>query len=134
MNRDDYWMGIACMSSVNCNYGQKVCILVDNNNNFLGIGIEGSPNNFLGTADIQIHAAINAVSNSKQTIHGTAYITYTPCLNCIQSLVAANIKNIIYIENKELESGSEKFNVCAKIEKFNGNLNWMRDYFSCIAF
>lgn len=49
-----------------------------------------------------VHAETNAVSNAARagvsTMEATAYITHTPCWNCIKNLIAAGIKRIVYGE------------------------------------
>lgn len=46
------------------------------------------------------HAEANAISNAARegikTLGATAYVTATPCWNCIKTLVTAGIKIIIY--------------------------------------
>src|SRR4030042_6523961 len=46
------------------------------------------------------HAERNAVANAARagvsTLGSTAYVTHTPCWDCIKHLVAAGIKRIVY--------------------------------------
>ena len=54
-----------------------------------------------------IHAEANAVANAARagvsTMDSSAYVTATPCWNCIKNLVAAGVKDIVY-EKKYLNS------------------------------
>lgn len=47
-----------------------------------------------------IHAEINAIANAARTgtstLNATAYVTASPCWNCIKALASAGIKQIIY--------------------------------------
>lgn len=49
-----------------------------------------------------IHAETNAIANAARagtsTMGGTAYVTHTPCWNCVKNLVAAGVKRIVYAE------------------------------------
>ena len=51
------------------------------------------------------HAEANAVSNAAReggkTLGAIAYVTATPCWNCIKTLVTAGIKEIIYKDTYE---------------------------------
>lgn len=46
------------------------------------------------------HAERNAVANAARagvsTLNATAYVTHTPCWDCVKHLVAAGVKSIIY--------------------------------------
>ncbi len=50
-----------------------------------------------------IHAETNAVANAARagvsTMNSTAYVTATPCWNCVKNLVAAGVKEIVYEEH-----------------------------------
>lgn len=131
MNRNDYWMAMAFMfaSGSVANHPQA-CIIVGLDNDVLGIACNNPPKS-IESSDHIIHAELNAIFNCNTPISGgVTYITHTPCYNCCLSLIAANVKTIVYFPTGDIDPKSLHAMQCAygQIIKFNGNLNWIRDY------
>ena len=84
--------------------------------------------------DHVIHAEMNALFACHSWGGGTAYITCTPCYSCVVNLISANIKRIIYFSTEEIDPAALDAVKCeyGQIEKFKGNLNWMRDYINTL--
>lgn len=131
MNRDDYWMAMSFMfASGSSTNNPQACIIVDSNNEVLGIACNNPPKSIVDCEHV-VHAELNAILNCNNPIvNGTAYLTHTPCYTCCLSLIAANIKTIVYFPTGIIDSKSSHVVKCAYglLIKFNGNLNWIRDY------
>jgi deoxycytidylate deaminase len=131
LNRDDYWMAMVFMLAAgSTSIKQQGCIVVNSNYELLGMGHDGHPKT-MQECEHTIHAEMNALFNCELPIHsGMAYLTHTPCYHCAMSLVAANIKRIVYFHTKPIDSETEDAIKCSygQLEQFKGNLNWMRDY------
>lgn len=124
-------MGMAFMLAAgSSSFRQQGCVIVGTNNEVAGVGHDGSPKT-MQDSEHPLHAEMNALFNCTLPLAGgTAYVTYTPCYHCVLSLVAANIKRIVYFKTKPLDQDTEEAMRCAygQIDEFRGNLNWMRDY------
>ena len=94
-----------------CNRLNTGCVLVNDDNQLLASGYNGSPRGLPHCNDVghlmidghcvrTIHAEGNAVLQAARTgisIHGaTAYVLHRPCLRCTLMLVQVGIKRIIY--------------------------------------
>ena len=125
---------MAIMFAATCKHGKKSCLLVSSNHELVAAAVEGTPKTLHPSIDIKIDAVINALTNCRYIPNGTAYLTYTPCLNSVQNLIAANIRNIIYVFTEQLDIKIDDLikNAGVHVIKFSGNLNWMRDYVECI--
>lgn len=85
---------------------QVGCVIVDDNRRILSTGYNGFSSAVddleerLHNRDIKypltIHAEVNAVLNTKQSLVGaTAYITHQPCCNCASVLIQSGIKRVV---------------------------------------
>ena len=140
INKDDYWLGLAFMVAAGSSSNNRQgCILVGANNEPINFAFDGSlssthaHNNSPKNEEHPIHAEMKSVLSSSIS-GGTAYITHTPCYNCVIALLSCGIRRIIYFSTKTLDSKSTDAVYCAygQIEEFKGNLNWMRDYINTI--
>lgn len=119
---DEYFMGIALLSaerSKDPNTQVGACIV--KNNKIIAIGYNGFP---LGCSDDSLpwkrtfeenetindtkypyvcHAELNAICNkNKESLkNSTLYVTLFPCNECAKLILQHQIKNIIYIKNKD---------------------------------
>ncbi len=81
----------------------------------LGLGVNGTPKGMPNCCDVypngkddshhewsnihEIHAEMNSILHSKCDLTGaTAYVTHSPCMNCLKHLIAAGIERIVYKE------------------------------------
>lgn len=109
---DEYFIGLAkhVSTRATCNRLHAGCVIVKDKR-ILSTGYNGSIPGAPHCDDVghlmidnhcvaTIHAETNAVSNAARagvsTSGATAYVTHTPCWNCIKNLVAAGIVHIIY--------------------------------------
>ena len=138
INKDDYWLGLAFMVAAGSSNNRQGCILVGANNEPITFAFDGSlntqGNNSPKNEEHPIHAELKSVLSSSAS-GGTAYITHTPCYNCVMALLSCGIRRIIYFSTKTLDSKSTDAVYCAygQIEEFKGNLNWMRDYIGSLS-
>lgn len=135
LRNDDYWMGVALMiASSPSSVFNEGCVILDSNNCMLGVGFDSLPvglSDSYTKADHIVHAEMNAIANCKSSIfNGTVYITYTPCYNCLLTLVTVKVRKVVYFSTGQLDIESKDLvdKVGLKIEEFKGNLNWIRDY------
>ena len=107
----------------------------------LGLGVNGTPKGMPNCCDVydkgkddthhewslrhEIHAELNAIIASKCDLNGsTAFITHSPCMNCLKHLIACGIERIVYKEryskttDEMLDSMIKYSQGCLKIEKF----------------
>ena len=134
IHKDDYWLGMAFMSAAgSTSNNRQGCVLVDSNNDLINLSFDGHLGQQLNSQHT-IHAEMNTLLSSASISGGTAYITYTPCYNCIVAILQCGIRRIIYFPTKALDSKISDAVYCAygQIEEFKGNLNWMRDYINTI--
>jgi dCMP deaminase len=113
---DEYFYKIAVdVSSRSPDYNTKHgCVLVDMNNHIIGTGynaparkidITKIPNTRPGKYLYFVHSEINSLLNTTipvWSIQGgiKAYITGTPCIQCLSALINAGTKEIIYNPNR----------------------------------
>lgn len=135
LRNDDYWMGVAFMiASSPSSIFNEGCIIVNSNNEIISVGFDSLPNGLDGNyskSDHVVHAEMNAITQCKVSIfNSTVFITYTPCYNCVLTLVAAQVRKIVYFSTGKLDAESRDLidKIAFKVEEFKGNLNWMRDY------
>jgi len=108
---DRYFMSIAILGSTRstCNRLKVGCVIVKNNR-LVSMGYNGFLPNSKHVSRIRdnheqstVHAEQNAISDAASrgvsVNNCTAYITHYPCINCFKILVAAGIKNIIYLND-----------------------------------
>ena len=128
-------------------------VIVDENNFPKGYGYNGPPRKIKdyevdwsrpAKYDWIIHAEINAISHSFGDLkNSTIYVTGKPCKRCMLDIVNSGISRVVYFpfqskyKNSMFSNGeiNETTDEIAKLggvimEKFNGNLNWMKDYIS----
>jgi len=130
---DEYFMGIALLAKSRspCERLKVGCVLVKNNK-IIGVGyngfLRGAPHESIikdGHEQATIHAEVNALANTIDKIvfndhNVTAYITHSPCHNCIKSLLCNGVSIIKYNDlYKEISPESLKLarDVSAKIEQ-----------------
>jgi len=77
------------------------------------------------------HAERNAVANAARagvsTLGATAYITHTPCWDCIKHLAAAGIKQIIYDQEYSNALATHPPNIMEILEQAGVGLRRMKD-------
>lgn len=108
---DRYFMSIAILGSTRstCNRLKVGCVVVKNNR-LVSMGYNGFLPNSKHVSRIRdnheqstVHAEQNAISDAASrgvsVNNCTAYITHYPCINCFKIIVAAGIKNIIYLND-----------------------------------
>jgi len=85
---------------------QVGAVIVDKQNRIVSTGYNGFPP---GSNDdnlptkrpekypYMIHAEMNAIINSKQSLHGTTlYCTLMPCHECCKAIISAGITTVVY--------------------------------------
>ena len=83
-------------------------VIVDDRNICIGLGYNGFPRGIEDSEErlnnrpikykYSVHAEINAVLNSNQSVQGcTIYTTLFPCENCAKLLIQAGIKKVVAI-------------------------------------
>lgn len=106
---DEYFMSIAFLAKSRspCERLKVGCVLVKNNK-IIGVGyngfLPGAPHESMikdGREQATIHAEINALANTTEKIEfgnfdTIAYITHSPCHNCVKSLLCNGVSTIIY--------------------------------------
>ncbi len=149
INWDDYFMGIALLSSLRSkdpNTQVGACI-VSNKKRIIGIGYNGMPmgcsdevfpwdnkGDFLDTKyPYVVHAEPNAILNSNSNTRGcTLYVSLFPCNECAKLIIQSGIKEIVYMDDKyngtEGDIASKKMLDAAgvkyrKMNKIEVNLN-----------
>lgn len=131
---------------------QMGAVVVGEDNTPLGYGYNG-PARGMPDTDIDwsrpnkynyiIHAEVNALSHCLHKPKGaTLYVTGVPCSICMNQIVHSGIKKIVYFpytskDDASFFSNEEQMEITRDIakkatpyctlEKFNGNINWMRD-------
>ncbi|MFV0498788.1 MAG: deoxycytidylate deaminase [Bacilli bacterium] len=114
---DDYFMGVAVLSGLRSkdpNTKVGACI-VNDKNRIIGIGYNGFPrgcdDDVFPWEDNEIyskskyayvvHAELNAILNSSQSLHGsTIYVSHFPCNECTKAIIQSGIKEVVYVFNK----------------------------------
>lgn len=96
----------------------------------------------LSKYDVVVHAEINAIKHSYgvDLTDATLYVTAFPCADCMLAIVKEEIGKVVYMDFQSgagscLQStdGREKALKIAelggiKVEKFDGNVNWIADW------
>lgn len=103
------------------------CVLVNEYKTPVGFGFNGfsresdDDTEFLNNRDLKyprtIHAEVNAIYNSNDTVRGTtAYVTHPPCVSCITHLSQNGIKHVVFVESED-EGFCRRFNLDETIEE-----------------
>lgn len=112
LNWDEFFLLLATMYSAraSCDRSRVACVLVKDKR-MLGAGYNGSVSGLESCDEVghlivdnhclrTIHAERNALDNSHGNLEGgTAYVTVTPCLDCVKALLQRGIKRIVYLGN-----------------------------------
>lgn len=122
---DSYWMSMAFFIAANssCEEQQGAVIVGAD-------GLISAANNKIISGSHIKSAELNALSTMNSKEYSTIYITHTPCYQDCMAIVSLSLINrMVYFPTKNVDSDIADFmpNVL-KIQKFEGNLNWMRDY------
>jgi dCMP deaminase len=147
---EDYLMGLAFLAASRSKDPdtQHGCILVDDDHNVVSTGYNGPPPSALDSEidwnrpfkyDIIIHAEQNAIRRCPSYVNFkdvTLYVTGPPCHECFKQIVSRKIKKVIYgpqtstmVDEREWQKSKDlvKLTRCTTVERYQGNLNWMRD-------
>ena len=126
INRDEYFMGIAIISSHRSKdpVTQVGACIVDENKNIVGIGYNGLPkwchdNEFPWTKNpdnmledkrtFVIHAEVNAILNSNSKLAWcTLYVLLFPCNECAKMIIQSGITTIIYLSDEDVHKYHNK--------------------------
>lgn len=121
---DQYFMGIAYLSakrSKDPNTQVGACI-VNSDYRIVGIGYNGFPcgcndhdfpwgrdGDFVNSKYAYVvHAELNAILNSQASLKGCViYVTLFPCHECSKAIIQSGIKEIVYVEDKYLNTESD---------------------------
>lgn len=121
---DEYFMGIALLSAARSkDPSTKVgACIVSKQKKVLSLGYNGMP---VGVDDNLIpwgregeeletkypyvcHAELNAILNSNHDlVDSKLYVTLFPCNECAKAIIQAGIKEVIYLEDRYVDSVSE---------------------------
>ena len=110
LNWDEFFLLLATMYSArgSCDRLRVACVLVKDKR-MIGAGYNGSVSGLESCDEVghlivdnhclrTIHAERNAIDNSHGNLEGSvAYVTATPCLDCVKALLQRGIKRIIYL-------------------------------------
>lgn len=147
---DDYFMALAFFVASRSKDPdtQHGAILVHENSHMpVGWGYNGPPKSVIDTEldwsrphkyPFIIHAEMNAIDNNfnKADFDETIlYVTGPPCSKCMIQLAKKKIKKVIYgpqssnmVDEKDWRDSKEIAKLSRlTVERFQGNLNWMRD-------
>lgn len=148
--RNDYYMGIAFwIASKSKDPDTQIgSLVITKENKPLGWGYNGPPADIPDEEvdwsrpekyDFVQHAEENAIDHSwLQNLEGcTLFVTAKPCKKCMLKIISHKIKHVVYYPSKPKEGSSISVELDrtdelaklagVKLEKFTGNLNWMRD-------
>lgn len=120
---DEYFMGLAVLSSMRSKdeHTQVGACIVNTEERIVGIGYNGLPfgcddatfpwareGAFLDTKyPYVVHAEANAILNSTTKLKECRiYVTLFPCHECAKLIIQSGIKEIIYMEDKYLNTDS----------------------------
>lgn len=126
IDRDNYWMGaVFILSAKSVSQRQQCCVIVNSDDEILSMEVDGFDLNHCPHAEIKC-----LLNSSKKLNNSTAYITHTPCYQCVLALILAQVRRIVYFKTKEIDGACKDFAIknYSQIEEFDGNLNWMRDH------
>lgn len=124
-NWDELFIATAVLGSSRgtCDRLRAACFLVKNKR-IVGAGYNGSMANTPTCDEVghdllndhcvrTLHAEQNALANSWGDLHGaTAYITATPCLNCIKELGQKGIARIVYAGHYDNKDDGRIYEYC----------------------
>lgn len=128
INWDEYFVALCELSAKRSkDPSTKVgACIVDNNNHIIGIGYNGFPK---GCNDTElpwtkraktwldnkypyvVHAEVNAIMNSNPIPNKSEtklYTTLFPCNECVKMIIQSGIKEIIYVDDKNIDTDSGK--------------------------
>lgn len=128
---DEYFMALCELSAMRSKdpVTKVGACIVDNNNHIIGIGYNGFPNgcdddklpwskNNYSWLDNKypyvVHAEVNAILNSNPIIDKTytrLYTTLFPCNECVKLIIQSGIKEIIYLDDKNINTDSGKASI-----------------------
>lgn len=139
LSKNNYFMEIAktVAQRSTCLRHQVGCILVNNSDQILSTGYNGSPRKTDHCLDVgcirdiqklesgknievccAVHAEQNAIINAAKQgtiiINSVCYCTHKPCITCLKMLINAEIRMIIYQHeyfNPEFDNLSKKVNI-----------------------
>lgn len=117
INWDDYFMGIAILSSMRSKdpSTQVGACIVNEEKRIVGVGYNGFPKGcddkkfpweregeFLETKYPYVcHAELNAILNSIKSLKNcTLYVALFPCNECSKAIIQSGIKEIVYLSDK----------------------------------
>lgn len=133
--RDDFWLGMALMlsaSSQRLSY-QGGAIIVSSVGHYetpLAFGFDVPPGNIRDPA-LSRHAEKVAMSNGRDMSGACMYVTHYPCPHCMMDIVEAGIRRIVYFPAGDERDWAKTQEIAQEgyvsLEKFKGNLHWMRD-------
>lgn len=104
-----------------CDRLRVACVLVKDKR-MMGAGYNGSVSGLASCDEVghlmvdnhclrTIHAERNAIDNAIANLDGaTAYITSTPCLDCVKVLLQRGVKRIVYVGSYENSKAKEHIN------------------------
>lgn len=129
---DDYFMTIACLTSLRSNCSKrKVGSIIVKDNKVLALGYNGTPVGMLNCIDggcvrcsntkesgkdldlcMCLHAEENALMflGKDQLKDATLYCTLNPCIGCLKKIIQCQIKRIVYKDeyNNTIDSSCKK--------------------------
>lgn len=150
---DDYFMALCFMVATRSKdpSTQHGAVIVDSKHRIQGTGYNGAPAQIADT-DIDwnrpqkypfiVHAEQNAIDNCHgwpDILHdSTLYVTGPPCSECTKRMISKKIKKIIYGPQNSNMVNDEDWQITKElckmahivIERYGGNLNWLRDRLS----
>lgn len=120
LNFDNYWMGMAFMAA---SLGTKGCVIVDSSNQLLVMTNDSDSN-------LRVNPEVKALFNKPKSVGCILYMTHTPNYEDCLLFLTAEIRNVVYFPSEELTEDEliKLKSIPINLIKFNGNLNWMRDY------
>ena len=118
---DETWLNTVMLFSLRSPDAQTqhACAIVDSNNHLLGLGYNGFPpgiddsilpNTRPEKYNFVLHSESNCIDNmSLKGNNLTAYITGTPCIECLKKMWSNGVKRIVYLDRQGtiLESDDE---------------------------
>lgn len=149
-DRDEFYLGMAFWAASRSKDPRTQCgaFIISADNTPLGWGYNGPPANIRDTDiswgrpekyDFIDHAEVNAIEYARGDLRGaTMYVTAKPCKDCMKDIVRKKISRVVWFPTKHDASSMlaqvdmEKTDEIARLgnvrlEKYEGNLNWMRD-------
>lgn len=96
----------------------------------------------LNKYDVMVHAELNAIDHCfcSDLAESTIYVTAMPCPACMLEIVRKKVKRVVYMDYQSSKTSSlqnEKWRAKSvkianegkvKLEKFEGNINWISDW------